>query len=203
MNDPSNPNLQEAREALAMMGESSHQIRTAEVRDIGTYLLIWGIVYLAVPALVILLPSQLTFLCNGIVLLGVVATIIAAKRGHVHSPLASSILMFWWVIFAFCLVWIAILNGRNFPAVELSIDGRQTWAFGITVAMLMFVLIGFIGKQRLMTCLGFGVTIATVPAFYLAWDKPGFWLWMAASSGLPLTLSGIWCKTQKASEFPQ
>ncbi|MEM0968934.1 MAG: hypothetical protein AAF191_07985 [Verrucomicrobiota bacterium] len=189
------PTPEEARGALAMADSSAQQVRITHRRDIGTYLLLWGTIYCLVPLCILFCPPQhAVWLANTLVLGGVLATVLCWTRTPIRSHLGFQLGAFWWITASFAIVWLIILGGENFPRFQLKVEGRQTWAFGITVAMQLYLLMGILAHSRMLIVLGIGVTAFTLAAFFVAWEWTMFWTWMILFSGIPLLLSGLTCK---------
>lgn len=190
-----NLNLEnEMREALDLANESEHLIEEAAQREAGTFFLIWGSVYSLVPIIILTVPDLAVWLANGLVVLASAITIGLGLMTPVRSPLGTRLGLVWGVAALFAFVWMVMLGGENFPSFDLQIEGRQTWAFGISVAMMVFVVIGIISRYTLMIVLGLFVTAAAFCAFFLAWEWGRFWVWLIVGTGFPLIAAGILCK---------
>ena len=194
------PNEIDAKGALEMMGQGQNQLTRAVLRSVGNYLILWGGIYVAVPLLIPFVPDTAGLTTNGLVLLGIITTIIMAIREPVKSELDSNIGKFWFVAFFFAVIWILLLAGKNFPNIQVNLSSRQSWAFGVTVAMMMFVLSGLLERSKMIMFLGFFVTVLTVTAFLSEWAWSVFWFWMSAFTGLPLLICGIWAKTANSKD---
>ncbi|MEM8954615.1 MAG: hypothetical protein AAGD22_10730 [Verrucomicrobiota bacterium] len=188
------PSLDEARQGLEIIEKSRHETLRATHREAGSYFLIWGLVYVLVPLVVLYFHSQAGWLANGLVAVGVVATLVVGFRSPVRSRLGFRLGIFWWVAFSFAVVWVIILGGEDFPRLSVQVEGRQTWGFGVTVAMMVFVLMGLVSRYPMLVVLGLGITVLVVTGYFVAWDWWSFWPWMAACSGGPLLAAGVWCK---------
>lgn len=190
-----NPDLtKEAREALEVVAASEQVIGDAAQRETGTFFLIWGGVYTLVPIIILTAPDQAVWLANGLVVLASIATIALGLMTPVKSPLGKRLGMVWAAAALFAFVWMVILGGENFPRFDLQIEGRQTWVFGISVAMMVFVVMGLVTRFTLMIALGLLVTAAAFSALFLAWEWNRFWIWMIVGTGVPLLAAGIFCK---------
>ena len=185
----------DAKNALEMMGQGQAQLTKAALRNLGNYMILWGAIYLLVPFLIHWTPSTAVLTANGLVLLGVIVTAVMGIKDPVKSDLDSTMWKFWFVAFFFAFIWAMLLGGRHFPDLKVYLNGRQTWAFGVTIAMMVFVLTGLLEKSKAITLLGFGVTLLTMVAFISEWAWSVFWFWMAACSGIPLLAFGVWAKT--------
>jgi len=190
----------EAEQALAAMETSEGQVQIAGERFAGNYLLLWGAIYVLVPLTVIQLEAHAVWVANGLVALGVFVTVLLGVREPFKSEMGHRIGIFWWVIFSFSVVWMIILGGENFPRFQVHVEGRQTWAFGVTIAMLVFVLTGLLYSSKVLIGLGIGVTALTLAGFFVAWEMPTFYYWMAGCSGLPLLAVGLWFMSRRVNE---
>ena len=121
-------------------------------------------------------------------------TIAKGMMTPVRSPSGTRLGLVWAVAALFAFVWMVMLGGENFPRFDLQIEGRQTWAFGISVAMMVFVVMGLITRYTLMIVLGLFVTAAAFTAFFFAWEWHRFWIWLIIGTGFPLLGAGILCK---------
>ena len=181
-----------------MMKASERELRSLETKDAGGYFLIWGVVYILVPLIILFFPHQAPWAANMLVPLGAIATGILGSRSPIQSELGSRIWIFWVVAFAFAPIWVIILGGNKFPDLSISVDGRQTWAFGVTIAMMVYILMGLVFRSRLLIGLGIGITALTLAAFFIAWEHTAFWTWMAVFTGGPLLVSGLLCRFRKS-----
>ncbi|MEM1443355.1 MAG: hypothetical protein AAGF67_13495 [Verrucomicrobiota bacterium] len=190
------------REALELANESERAISAASQREAGTFFLIWGGVYVLVPIIILTVPSLAVWLANGLVLLASAITIALGLMTPVRSPLGTRLGLVWGVAALFAFVWLVMLGGENFPRFDLQVEGRQTWAFGISVAMMVFVVMGLITRYTLMIVLGLFVTAAAFSAFFFAWEWHRFWIWLIVGTGLPLIAAGIYCKSKPQRLLP-
>ncbi|MEM9015870.1 MAG: hypothetical protein AAGC68_02565 [Verrucomicrobiota bacterium] len=184
----------DVREALDLATESEQLTAVATQREAGSFFLIWGSVYSLVPFIILALPSLAGWLANGLVVFASILTITLALRSPIRSPLGFRLGLVWAVAAVFAFVWMVMLGGENFPRFDLQVEGRQTWAFGISVAMMVFVVMGVITRYPLMIFLGFFVTAAAFSAFFLAWEWSRFWVWLIVGTGAPLLAAGVFCK---------
>jgi hypothetical protein len=198
MNTQNKIKASEAQEALLMMEASERELRSLETKDAGGYFLIWGVIYILVPLLVLFAPHQAPWAANMLIVIGAISTGVLGSRSPVRSELGDRIWTFWVVAFAFAPIWIIILGGNKFPDLSISLDSRQVWAFGVTIAMLVYVLMGLVFKSKLLIGLGFGITALTLAAFFVAWEPTAFWTWMAVFTGGPLFIAGVLCRFGKS-----
>ncbi|MEM7013106.1 MAG: hypothetical protein AAF585_16665 [Verrucomicrobiota bacterium] len=193
---------EDIREALNLANESERAIGEASQREAGTFFLIWGGVYALVPIIILTLPDIAVWLANGLVILASATTIALGLMTPVRRPLGTRLGLVWGVAALFAFVWMVILGGENFPRFDLQIEGRQTWAFGITVAMMVFVVMGLITRYPLMIVLGLFITAAAFSAFFFAWEWRRFWIWLIVGTGLPLLAAGLYCKVKPKTLRP-
>jgi len=201
MKNTSSLSPEEAKEALAIAiaDSSAENLKTSTYREVGTYILIWGAVYTLVPLSILFYPKQADWLANSIVAIGVILTVVLWSRTPVKSDLGLRLGFFWWISAAFAVAWMIILGGENFPNVQVNLEGRQTWAFCVTVAMFLWVLMGLIAHLKLLIWLGIGISAFTLAAFFVAWEWKTFWTWMILFNGAPLLISGLYCKLNTPS----
>ncbi|MEM9281555.1 MAG: hypothetical protein AAGA96_07015 [Verrucomicrobiota bacterium] len=190
------------RKALALARESERTIGEASQREAGTFFLIWGAVYVLVPIVILTLPDLAVWLANGLVLVAAAITITLGLMTPIRSPLGTRLGLVWGVAALFAFVWMVMLGGENFPRFDLQVEGRQTWAFGISVAMMVYVVMGLITRYTLMIVLGLFVTAAAFSAFFFAWEWHRFWIWLIVGTGLPLLAAGIYCKSKPQRLLP-
>jgi len=193
---------QEAQKSLEMMAKSESAIQVAGFRYAGNFLLLWGLVYVLVPMTILHFGEQAVWLANGLIGMGVIVTMVLEFRDPMRSELGFRIGVFWWFVFGFAVVWMIILGGENFPSLQVHVEGRQTWAFGVTISMLLFVLMGLLYSSKVLIGIGIGVTFLTLMGFFVAWELPQFYYWMAGCSGVPVLAGGLWFKLQKISASP-
>lgn len=185
---------QEAREALDLATKGEQIIENATQRETGHFFLIWGSVYTLVPLIILTAPGYAVWLANGLVVLASIITITLGLLTPVRSVLGSRLGMVWAAAALFAFVWMVTLGGENFPRFDLQIEGRQTWVFGITVAMMVFVVMGLVTRYNLMIVLGLFITVAAFSALFFAWEWNRFWIWMIFGTGLPLFAAGVYCR---------
>ena len=108
----------------------------------------------------------------------------------VKSPLGRRIGWFWFLLFGYVYLWIALL--WPFVRVEGHEQSQMFWrhmgAIFATVPMFAYVVVGLL-LDHLMFWIGLAVTALTIVGLLLI--GPYFWLWMAAAGGGTLIGTGV------------
>ncbi len=185
MNAPISPD--EAREALALVEQTTRQLRRSLAHGgMPYFLIIWGLVWtLGFGATHFLGPTspKVGIVWNVLVLLGAVASFgVGAYLGkRVHSPQGLQIAFFWliWIVYSALIVYFA--RPRTGDQISLLIS---------LLAMMGYVVSGLFYRSRFLAGLGLVVTVVMIIG-YLAF--PGYFnLWMAALGGGSLIAAGAY-----------
>ncbi len=185
MNAPISPD--EAREALALVEQTTRQLRRSLAHGgMPYFLIIWGLVWtLGFGATHFLgtTSPKAGIVWNVLVLLGAVASFgVGAYLGkRVRSPQGLQIAFFWliWIMYSALIVYFA--RPRTGDQVSLLIS---------LLAMMGYVVSGLFYRSRFLAGLGLVVTVIMIIG-YLAFPAY-FNLWMAALGGGSLIAAGAY-----------
>ncbi len=99
------------------------------------------------------------------------------------NNLLRKVVWMWIFLSLYLLIWLYILKPFN---------GQQLNAFLMTAAMFAYVIMGLWFSSRFFIALGLIITVTTLIGY--AALKPYYCLWMAATVGLALLLTGIYIR---------
>lgn len=186
----------EARDALSSVEDAVRSVKQAIDRQASRIVLMWGAVYFLAPLsmhfwpLWGIIPQQL-------LLLGAIAFTVydTQKNPFISGPSNLRIGGLWWLTFAFGWIWFLILDPISFknPATDGMMISRQMWAYGVSLAMFVYVVMGlWIGRLYVVT--GLAVTLFTLTG--LLWLGDWYWLWCAITGGGTLLVAGYLLRRQ-------
>lgn len=186
----------DAREALSAADNAVRSVKQAVVRQSSRIVLVWGFVYVLAPLSMHIWPLW-GVIPHQLLLVGTIGyTIYDVKRNSIVSGKNSwRIGGLWWLTFGFGWIWFLILDPVNFldPAANGVAISRQMWAYGVSLAMFVYVVMGlWIGRLYVVT--GLAVTLFTVIG--LLWLGDWYWLWCAITGGGTLLATGFWLRRQ-------
>ena len=186
----------DAREALSSAEDAVRSVKRAVDRQTSRIVLMWGIVYVLAPLSMHIWPLWGVIPQQLLLIGAIVFSIYDAHRCSLISGTNSRrIGGLWWLTFAFGSVWFLILDPASFrnPAAESVATSRQMWAYGVSLAMFVYVAMGlWIGRLYVVT--GLAVTFFTVVG--LIWLGDWYWLWCAITGGGTLLGAGFWLRRQ-------
>jgi len=184
---------QQANEALEDINKAGRKLRDAvSNRVAGHILVIWGIIFMACYSICHFTPRFSNWAWLVGTTIGVPATIwlgwIAPRRGPVLSEsdkrLNNRIGWFWFAIFIYADVWLAIL----WPW-----QGYQLSIFLITLIMFAYIVMGLWLQDRFWIYLGLLVTALAMVGYFGSMIIPGYLgLYLAIICGGTLLAAGIY-----------
>ena len=156
----------------------------------------WGVVYVLAPLSMHIWPRW-GVVPQQLLLISAIGFSIydAHRNSFISGPTSWRIGGLWWLTFAFGWIWFLILDPGNFqnPAANGEAIMRQMWAYGVSLAMFVYVVMGlWIGRLYVVT--GLAVTIFTMVG--LLWIEDWYWLWCAITEGGTLLAAGLWLRRQ-------
>lgn len=181
----------DARDALSAADDAVRSVKRAIDRQTSRIVLMWGVVYTLAPLSMHIWPVW-GIVPQQLLLVGAIGfTIYDAHRNSLISgPNSRRIGGLWWLTFAFGWIWFLILDPVSFrnPAANGMVILRQMWAYGVSLAMFVYVVMGlWIGRLYVVT--GLAVTVFTVAG--LIWLGDWYWLWCAITGGGTLLGAGF------------
>lgn len=186
----------DAREALSAADDAVRSVKRAVDRQTSRIVLVWGVVYVLAPLSMHIWPRWGVIPLQ-LLLIGAIGFSIydAHRNSLISGPSSWRIGGLWWLTFAFGWIWLLILDPANFqnPAENGVAISRQMWAYGVSLAMFVYVVMGlWIGRLYVVT--GLVVTIFTMVG--LLWLEDWYWLWCAVTTGGTLLAAGFWLRRQ-------
>lgn len=186
----------DARQALKAADEAVRTMKNAVDRRTSRIVFVWGVVYTLAPLSMHIWPFW-GLIPQQLLLIGAIGYTIydGYKNSFISGPNSWRIGAMWWLTFAFGSVWFLILDPANFqdPAAHGIAISRQMWAYGVSLAMFVYVVMGlWVGRLYIAT--GVTVTLATVAG--LLWLGDWYWLWCAVTGGGTLLGTGFWLRRQ-------
>jgi TRAP-type uncharacterized transport system fused permease subunit len=184
----------EARKSLDVIDEALVSMKRAIDRQSARIVLVWGVAYLVGPLCMHAWPKF------GVIPLEVlVATAIAftiydtSRKSLVTGANSRKFGAVWGLIYAFGAIWMLILSPFNIDDIDhrFTIYSQQMWAYGVTLAMFIYVAMGFwMGKFYIV--LGSLVTVCTLIGRF--WLTDWFWLWCGVTGGGAMIVGGLYLR---------
>jgi hypothetical protein len=183
---------EEARRSLDAIEGARSDLQQAFDRQSGRIILGWGIAYLFGPLCMFFMGESGVIPLQLLLVVAIAYTIYeSSRKSMVKSPAAQAFGAAWGVLFFFGAIWFAILTPFSHRDVETEfmVMSAQMWAYGVTLAMFAYVVMGlFMG--RIYFLLGGLVTVATVVGLFFRRDW--YWVWCGFTGGGVLLLGGAY-----------
>lgn len=182
----------EARESLNQIKDTVERTRRMVAYGGGDVLfVVWGVIWVLGYLSSHFLPLVTQWIWLALVPTGIVISVIVGKRDMpVKSALDKRITWFWWLLFGYVGLWIALLS--PFIKVQGADESQMFWhhygALVATVPMFAYVVTG-LWLDHFMIWIGLAVTVLTVLGLFLL--QPYFFLWMAITGGGTLIGTGL------------
>jgi hypothetical protein len=167
METPVNINDQQAKETLKMIQQTTEKTKKALTSyDSSPWLLLWGGVWIAA-------YTTCHFYLQHANLIFTIMSIIGGfgswgivwwqnKQGLVktdsHNPLGRKIFWFWFFLFTYISIWLALLSPFN---------GLQLNAVIVTAVMFAYIVMGLLYETALLMIIGIFITAITLLAYYI------------------------------------
>ena len=182
----------EARESLNQIKDTVERTRKMVAYGGGDVLfIVWGVIWVLGYSSTHFLPLVTQWIWLALVAPGILISVIVGKRQMpVKSPVDKRITWFWWLLFLYVGLWVALLS----PLIEVNgpEQSQMFWkhygALVATVPMFAYVVTG-LWLEHFMIWIGLAVTALTVLGLLLL--QPYFFLWMAITGGGTLIGTGL------------
>ena len=185
------PTATDAHEALSVTDEAVLLLKQTVDRQSSRIVLVWGAVYLLAPLAMHFWAYAGFFIQQILLISAIVYTIYdSCRRPSITGPNNWRVAGVWWMTFAFGWAWFLILNPTLFNDVAANglLIAKQMWAYGVSLAMFVYVLMGlWLGRLYVIT--GITVTALTVVGLLLLGDW--YWLWTGLTGGGTLIIAGL------------
>ncbi len=186
----------DARESLSAVDDAVRSVKGAIDRHASRIVLAWGVVYVLAPLAMHIWPFW-GFVPQQLLLLGVIGFSVYETHGNslISGPNSRRIGGLWCLAFVFGWIWFLILSPANFldPAANGLAISRQMWAYGVSLAMFVNVVMGlWIGRLYVLS----GLAVAFFTMVGLLWLGDWYWLWCAITGGGILLAAGFWLRRQ-------
>lgn len=162
-----NINDQQAKESLEMIRQTKKKTQTAiSSSDTSPWLLLWGTLWIAA-------YTTCHFYLQHANLIFTIMSIIGGfgswgivwwqnKQGLVktdsQNPLGRKIFWFWFLLFTYISIWLALLSPFN---------GLQLNAVIVTAVMFAYIVMGLLYETASLTIIGIFITAITLLAYYV------------------------------------
>ncbi len=148
-----------------------------------TLLILWGVIWILGFLSTQFWPKYAGWAWLVLDGVGIAATLIIARsKTPVKSSMDRRISLFWLFLIIYGNIWLALLWPWN---------GNQIVAFGCTLIMFAYVVMGIFG-DRFMLWLGLAVTALTLLGYFAF--QEWLWVWMAAAGGGALAGTGLYIR---------
>ncbi len=178
-------------EALDALGEARDAAaRTRRMlADAGTsaVLMVWGAIWIVGFLLTQFLPGVAHWAWLPLDVIGIAATFVILHRSPVRSPAGRPLFVFWLMLGVYGFLWVMLIAAASPRSV--TVTEEQMTAYGVTLIMFAYVVMGLWLRSALLFWLGLGVTAVATAALFLA--EPYFAVIMAFAGGGALLGSGI------------
>jgi len=171
----------------------------AEARQASRIVLAWAGAYLLGPLAMHVWP-QWGLIPQQLLLVAAIAFTIydVRTRSLVTGFTGERLGALWGLTFAFGCVWFVINHPLGHQFLDIGrpdFDGlrfsRQMWAFGVSLAMFVYVVMGlWVGRAYIIT----GVAVTALTLVGLLCLDGWYWLWCAATGGGGMLLFGLWLR---------
>lgn len=187
----------EAREALSAAQRAVQAVKHTVDRQTSRIVLMWGAVYVLAPLSMHVWPRW-GLIPLELLLIGAIAFTISETRRTplISGPTTWRIGSLWFLTFGFGWIWLLILAPTAFrdPAENIVAITRQMWAYGVSLAMFVYVVMGlWIGWLYVLT----GASVAILTLVGLLWLGEWYWLWCAITEGGTLLAVGFWLRRKQ------
>jgi hypothetical protein len=184
----------EAWQSLAAIENSTKQMkRSISSRYTAPLLILWGIIWILAflgchfwsvkSGQIWLVLDVIGFACTSLIIFFQLKTAGPIKYKS-PNKIAWRVFRFWGLIFGYVWLWLSIFAPYS---------GLQMNAFICTAIMFGFILIGMWSQEYYLVWLALLVTAATAAGVFLLPHK-WYCLWMTATAGAPMFLTGIYLK---------
>jgi hypothetical protein len=168
--------------------------RRAIDRQASHIVLAWGVTYLVAPLCVHFWPQRGVIALNLLVLAAIGLTIyITSRRSPISGPNVRRYGAIWGIVYGFGALWFSMISplGSNEPVARFVVTPEQMWAYGVTLAMFIYVVMGlWIGKFYVI--LGTIVTLATAVGLFCLSDW--YWVWCSLTGGGAMIVAGLYLR---------
>jgi hypothetical protein len=195
---------EEARAALAKANTATETTRTvAALAGTDIVVMMWGLIWFVGffwSHWVVLQqwPGVYHAIWYPLIALGIVVTIISEKRrsAPVKNAVGKRIGLFWWIMYGYCGLGMAILgNCMNQTVLYSSPEGAKSIAaINTIIPMFAYVVMGLWLEQNCFVYIGLGLTALTGLAYFCF--NPVFLPFMAIAGGGVLFGSGLWMRVR-------
>ena len=168
-----------------------------------TILMLWGAIWFVGFLFSQFGPSGILIGFTWLILdcIGMLGTYLVIRKSsrEVKSPLSSRIGIFWFFLFLFAYVWVALLNPQSM-ILKFSASGAlpseciRPVAYLCTIIMFAYVVMGLWLQATYLIVTGLIVTGFTLVGYFFL--QPWFWGWMGIMGGGALFTSGVYVRKQ-------
>lgn len=186
-------NTQQAQETLdtvqATMQRASRSIYSSFANPL---LILWGALWVAAYTTSHFHLKHVATIMWGMSIIGSIGTFLIYKMYWPNAPVKTSnnilnkkVGLMWFFVYLFVAALMFILK---------PFSGMQLNAALVTACMLAYVIMGLWFSNRSLIAIGLAVTIATLIG--VEFFKPYYCLWMAATGGIALLLTGLYIRLE-------
>jgi len=189
-----------ARRSLDAIDQAVTAHRQSIDRQSSHIVLAWGVTYLVAPLCVHFWPQFGMIALNLLVLAAIGLTIyITSRNSPVSGPNVRRFGAVWGIVYGFGSLWFLMLSplGSRQPNATWFIAPEQMWAYGVTLAMFIYVVMG-LWVGRFYVVLGAIVTLATTIGLFCL--NEWYWVWCSLTGGGAMIAAGLYLR--KASRAP-
>lgn len=184
----------DARRSLNAIDQAVATHRRAIDRQASHVVLAWGVTYVLAPLCVHFWPELGVIALNLLVLAAIGFTIYVTSRASpISGPNVRRYGAIWGIIYGFGSLWWLILSplGSNQPITRFIMTPEQMWAYGVTLAMFIYVIMGlWVGRVYIVL----GIVVTCVTAVGLFWLGDWYWLWCSLTGGGAMTVAGLYLR---------
>jgi hypothetical protein len=188
---------EDARASLAEIDHIMAQTRkTIAAGSSAPIVILWGVIWAIAYARLQFSPHSTPWLWPALDIVGIAGTFHLVRRSPVKRPKQRRVLLAFLILFAYAIVWRALLCHPDLPykagapAFTPSM-ARRIAAYFATIPMFGYVMLG-LWLDRFFIWLGILVTIATLIGLFFAQDY--YYLWLAISGGGSLIIGGVFIR---------
>jgi hypothetical protein len=184
----------DARRSLNAIDQAVATHRRAIDRQASHILLAWGVTYLVAPL------CMHFWLQRGVIPLQLLLTVTIAytiyctsRKSPIAGPNVRRFGAVWGIVYGFGALWFFMLAPMSaiVPDSGYMVITRQMWAYGVTLAMVIYVVMG-LWVGRFYSILGIVVTSATVVGLF--WLGDWYWIWCSLTGGGTMTVAGLYLR---------
>ncbi|MEZ6072210.1 MAG: hypothetical protein R3C10_18625 [Pirellulales bacterium] len=184
----------EARASLGAIDEAVDAHRRAIDRLAAQIVLVWGVTYCVAPLAMHFWPVPGPFVLNLLVVVAIGYTVMATSRqSPVTGPNVRRSGAVWGIVYGFGTLWFCVLSPWGSPHAHgsWSVSSEQMWAYGVTLAMMVYVVMG-LWVGRFYVLLGLAVTATTAFGLFALGDA--YWIWCSITGGGAMIAAGLYLR---------